>query len=150
MIDQWYYWRGDDVLGPVSGVELAKLGSTGGIEPSDTVWREGYEHGVPAGRVKNLFPPTPMEAATIEVKADVPPAGRAMPAPKKARAVAGKGTVIMGQNGKTVRFKMKCTTCGHEDSSIRSVNITRGSMRTNFHCSKCRKVRPTEMNGVDC
>jgi ribosomal protein S14 len=151
MIDQWYYWRGGDVLGPISGVALAGLGASGGIQPDDTVWREGYEHGVPAGRVKNLFTPVPVSAKAMPVEEEqvVPPAARVM-LPKRARAVAGKGTIIMGQNGKSVRFKMKCTTCGHEDNSVRSVNITRGSMRTNFHCSKCRKVRPTEMTGVDC
>lgn len=143
------------MLGPVSGLALAELGRSGGIDPSDTVWREGFDHGVPASRVKNLFPaaatseePAAPSARVEEVVA--PYAGRAMPAPRKARAVAGKGTIIMGQDGKTVRYKMKCPTCGHEDSSSRSATITRGTIRTNFHCSKCRKVRKTEMTGVDC
>jgi hypothetical protein len=155
MIDLWYYWRGADVIGPVSGSDLSALGVNGGIHPSDTVWREGFEHGVPASRVKNLFAAeSPVAiAAPAVVAAEVvqePPPMYAPKAPRKARAVAGKGTIIMGQDGKTVRYKMKCTTCGHEDQSVRSKAITRGSMRMNFHCSKCRKVRPTEMNGVDC
>jgi len=152
VIDQWYYWRGGDVVGPISGLALSELGTSGGIEPGDTVWREGFEHGVPASRVKNLFPSVdaPVEPAAPVVEVAVPPAGRAMPPPRRARAVAGRGTIIMGQDGKTVRYKMKCTTCGHEDSSSRSATITRGTTRTKFHCPKCRKLRVTEFNGVDC
>jgi hypothetical protein len=157
MIDLWYYWRGAEVIGPVSGGELSALGVDGGILPSDTVWREGYEHGVPASRVKNLFPAAgaavavaaPTVVAEEAAKEPPPPLYPPAKAARKSRAVAGKGTIIMGQDGKSVRFKMKCTTCGHEDQSVRSKMITKGTMRMNFHCSKCRKVRPTEMNGVD-
>lgn len=65
----------------------------------------------------------------------------------KARAVAGKGAVIVGQDGTTVKFRMKCTTCGHEDNSWRAIPITRGTTRSSFYCPKCRKRRDCEVHG---
>jgi hypothetical protein len=65
----------------------------------------------------------------------------------KGRAVAGKGAVIVGQDGTTVKFRMKCTACGHEDSSWRSAPITRGTTRSSFFCPKCRKRREVEVHG---
>jgi hypothetical protein len=57
----------------------------------------------------------------------------------KAHAVAGKGTTIVSQDGTTVRFRMKCTVCGYEDTSWQSMAITRGTFRKIFYCPKCRK-----------
>jgi hypothetical protein len=65
----------------------------------------------------------------------------------KARAVAGKGAIIVGQDGKTVKFRMKCTVCGHEDSSWQSMTIARGTTRKMFYCPKCRKKCSVEVNG---
>jgi hypothetical protein len=56
MSDQWYYaWR-KERLGPYSGRQLQELAEDGKIQPPDTVWQEGVEHGVVAARVRNLFP----------------------------------------------------------------------------------------------
>jgi hypothetical protein len=65
----------------------------------------------------------------------------------KARAVAGKGTVLVGQDGVTVKFRMKCTVCGFEDSSWKSRSITRGTTRLPFYCPKCRKKCNVEIHG---
>jgi ribosomal protein L44E len=65
----------------------------------------------------------------------------------KARAVAGKGAIIVGQDGKTVKFRMKCTVCNHEDSSWQSMLIARGTTRKMFYCPKCRKKCSVEVNG---
>jgi hypothetical protein len=196
---QWYYGRGADITGPLSGRELSDLATSGKIVPTDTVWQEGVEAGVPARKVKNLFrsatlsadrpssglvtpapdvalagestsavqrgvtsPGSTAAAPGPEVGAEVIPTGpvpdRAAenssppgwsPArPKTARAVAGKGVVIVGQDGATVKYRMKCTTCGHEDSSWKSIPIPRGTQRASFFCSKCRKRRDVEIHGI--
>ena len=137
MSDQWFYGRGSDITGPVSMPELAGLVAGGGVLPTDTVWRDGVEEGVPAAQVPELFP----AAAPAQMAGT-----RAAPA-KNARATGGKGVVIMGQDGKTVKFKGKCTTCGHEDSSWKTIPIPRGMARTGFFCSKCKKRRDGEIHG---
>jgi hypothetical protein len=231
MINEWYYGRGADISGPITGKALAELAANGTILPGDTVWREGVENGVLASNVKNLFvPPKPFivpipvlealvvppittkvapvkdempgllplsETGVMDAPMDVPVvdtsptleqlvAGREMPglralspigvvdviepvveaivpvpvvpevveppkppAPtRKARAIAGKGAIIVGQDGKTVKYKGKCTTCGYEDSSWKSMTIPRGSYRTTFFCNKCRKRRDVEIQGM--
>jgi hypothetical protein len=65
----------------------------------------------------------------------------------KARAVAGKGTIIVGQDGVTVKFRMKCTVCGYEDSSWKNMTISRGTTRHPFYCPKCRKRCQVEIHG---
>src|SRR5688572_9956132 len=104
MTRQWYYGRGAEITGPVSDRELFDLAGGGHILPTDTVWRDQIESGVPASRVKNLFPPdriasvpvleapaaathhSPEPAAVVEALPVVVPA----PAKKTGRAVAGK------------------------------------------------------------
>ena len=163
MLDQWYYWGGSDVLGPFSGTQLAQLATDGKVVPTDIVWREGVERGVQAHTVKNLFSPvaavaTPaVEAPTLPDAVEVPqevqkPAagqwwGAAGQPAGRARAVAGKGTTIVGQDGTTVKFRMKCTTCGQEDRSWKSMPITRGTTRASFYCPKCRRQQHVEIMG---
>jgi GYF domain 2 len=86
----------------------------------------------------------PVSAESAIIPPPVPP-----PAPaRSARAIAGKGTVIVGQDGKTVKFRMKCTICGKEDSSWKSLPIPRGIARSSFFCPKCRKRQDCELQGV--
>lgn len=140
MADQWFYGRGSDITGPVTGPELSGLAAGGTVLPTDTVWRDGVEEGVPAGQVPDLFPAQPVAPTPTA------PAGyRAMTT--NARAVAGKGAMIIGQDGKTVKFRMKCTTCGKEDSSWKSIAIPHGVARAGFYCAKCRKRRDAEIYG---
>lgn len=179
---RWFYGREADITGPVSSQELADLTASGGLLRTDTVWLEGVEQGVPAGRVRNLFPPAadptpdpvapapkpeapaapgPEVAEYAPAPEPAPPpeppppaaAPESPPAPayqapvRPGRAVAGKGAVIVGQDGKTVKFRMKCTTCGKEDSSWKTIPIPRGTVRASFYCSKCRKRRDAEVHG---
>jgi GYF domain 2 len=176
---RWYYGRGSDIVGPVSAAELSGLAETGQVLPTDTVWQEGVEDGVPAARVRNLFrapAPAPADSpasdppsSTVEVSPPVEPAASEQPAepaaepaepksdapvtsgwqapPKGGRAVAGKGVVLVSQDGATVKYRGKCGTCGREDSSWKSIPIPRGSARVGFFCPKCRKRREGEILG---
>jgi ribosomal protein S14 len=159
MADEWYYWHDAGILGPFTASRLADLAAAGRILPTDTVWRPGDEGGVPASTVDHLFPEPPAAASTSEPATPAEPAAKPAEAVRPTwdsgssgptttrRAVAGKGALIVGQDGKTVKFRMKCTTCGHEDSSYRSLTITRGTMRVSFYCPKCRHARAVEVHG---
>ena len=164
MHDQWYYGRGSDITGPVTGQELFDLANLGTIVVTDMIWENEDEQGVAAGKIVNLFPVSlaiddpaiSTSAVTEAVEAPItitpevkPPVELAYPKPveKKARATAGKGAVIVGQDGKTVKYRMKCTVCNFEDSSWKSIAIPRGTQRANFYCPKCRKKRDVEIHG---
>ncbi len=180
MADEWYYWHDSEVLGPFSGRLLVGLAAVGEVLPTDIVWKNGVERGVPASTVRHLFRPESVDPAPLVVAAvaapssDVandregPAAGpesvvssaeageKAQPwycgpatigSTRKARAVAGKGAIIVGQDGSTVKFRKKCTECGYEDSSWRAVPIARGTTRVTFYCPKCRRSRPVEIHG---
>jgi hypothetical protein len=174
MTNKWYYGRGAEISGPVSGRELLDLAANGHVLPTDTIWRDSIEVGVPAASVKNLFPaapasasasaaeptaPIPQEdvAAAPTVVADavpaapppfVPPLPAPVQPPRPARATAGAGAVILSQDGKTVKYRGKCTTCGREDTSWKSIAIPRGTARASFFCAKCRKRRDVEIYGI--
>jgi hypothetical protein len=127
MPDLWFYGRGADITGPVAGPELARLAAGGTVLPTDTVWRDGVEDGVPAARVPGLFP--------------------LAPAVRSARAVAGNGVVIVGQDGVSVKYRGKCTACGREEAGWKTIPIPRGTARVGFFCPKCRKRRDGEIHG---
>jgi len=199
MADRWFYAHEKNKLGPFSGLQLKALATSGEILPTDTVWKDDIERGVPASRVRYLFltvpavpaasdrvPPAEPTAVIVEVQAAAVPEGpRATETPgadnsdptaipetidlvpeaeaeaptpeppppvkpkhvKKGRAVAGKGVVIVGQDGVYVKFKKKCTVCSHEDSSRSMLKIVNGVTRLNFYCPKCRKSHEAVMNG---
>lgn len=164
MATRWYYGREAAKLGPYSAGEMKDLASTGQISPEDTVWREGVEKGVPAKRVKNLFAQGPVLAPAKAAPAladegpptTVPPTplpDRQAPPPqqpeaaRKGRASAGRGAVIVGQDGVNVKVRKKCTTCGHLDSSWLTMPIRAGTTKVNFFCPKCRKTREVEVIG---
>lgn len=56
MVQEWYYSRGGERTGPVSGAELKQLAASGELDPSDEVRREGMSEWLPARQVKGLFP----------------------------------------------------------------------------------------------
>jgi hypothetical protein len=56
--------------------------------------------------------------------------------------------MIVGQDGTNVKYRMKCTGCGYEDTSWKTVAITRGTTRLSFFCPKCRRRRDGEIHGV--
>lgn len=107
---------------------------------------------VTAGVLPGLVPLSPLGVVdpiepvptTTTLVAPPPPA----PVVRKARAIAGKGCVIVGQDGKTVKFRGKCITCGYEAAGYQSMNIPRGAHRTTFFCNKCRKVKDVELQGM--
>jgi hypothetical protein len=134
MAVEWFYGRGSDITGPVSGERLTELAVGGQVIATDTVWKDAGEEGFPAGQVPDLFPAV---AAPAAYQAPV----------SKARAVAGKGVILMGQDGKNVKFRGKCSVCLREEASWKSIPIPRGITRTGFFCGKCRKRRDGEVFG---
>jgi hypothetical protein len=145
MADLWYYGRGADLFGPFSGWQVADLADAGEVRRTDTVWEDAAEVGVPAHTILHLFPAAPESAAAAAPPATLPFAAR-MPATSR-RAVAGPGAVITGQDGRTVRFMKKCTTCGKEDRSTSTAVIVCGTMRSGFFCPKCKRRRSVEIQG---
>lgn len=148
MTGLWYYGRGAELFGPYTGWQVADLADAGTVLRSDTVWEDGSEDGVPADTIPHLFPAAAV-AAKPSAPAYVPFSTPAYSPPPDIprRAVAGLGAVICGQDGKTVRFTKKCTTCGKEDRSTSTATIVRGTMRTGFFCPKCRRRRQVEIHG---
>jgi len=100
MADQWFYSHEGVRLGPCSARQLKELAASGGLLPTDTVWRQGTPQGVPAHRVKNLFVIARVDTpgseevdlsrlpATAPVSTAIPPAiaSYARPLPPDARA----------------------------------------------------------------
>lgn len=169
MADQWYYENETTKRGPFSSEQLRRLAAEGNISFSDTIWKDGVLRGLVASKVKNLFPPRSdamiepppspdgeVSAAPVEVMAppaEQPPSAAAPPPPAakpraKLRAIAGRGIVITSQDGMSVWFKRKCYVCGHDESARGKLMIKRGINRTSFLCSKCRKMREAEFQGV--
>lgn len=64
---------------------------------------------------------------------------------RNARAV--RGATIVSQDGEYVRFRKKCTTCAHENSSWDTMRIVTGMMKSGFFCPKCRKNREVAIQG---
>jgi len=194
MADRWFYTHDQVKSGPFSGQQLRAIADAGNIEPTDTIWKEGVEKGMPAGKVKNLFPLAPTEAApavSAEVQAiaaeeenkveeamseQTTTSGSPEPEPppenvglqplweaevtaekpkapqhvKKGRAVAGKGAIICGQDGITVKYMKKCTVCSHQSTTWTTVKIVNGAMNSTFFCPKCKRVRNVELSGRVC
>jgi hypothetical protein len=75
MADKWYFAKGETKLGPYSSAQLKELADNGKILPSDTVWKEGIEKGVPAAKVKYLFsvPPAKVPPSPAAKIASPPP-----------------------------------------------------------------------------
>lgn len=55
MAQDWYFTKGDTKHGPVSANKLKTLATTGQLQPSDMVWREGMVEWKEARIVKGLF-----------------------------------------------------------------------------------------------
>jgi hypothetical protein len=80
MPDQWFYAHDAEKLGPFSSAQLLELATAGKIQPTDTVWKAGIDTGVPAAKVKRLFPATQTDTAPA-AKVDTPPPPPAPPPP---------------------------------------------------------------------
>lgn len=72
MAESWYFERGNQRFGPLSSQELRKLASTGGLRPTDLLWRRGMGSSVPASNAKGLFPEATSEQAPLSGTAHYP------------------------------------------------------------------------------
>jgi hypothetical protein len=176
MATRYYVGRGDSAYGPFSTPELRALAASGQIQPSDSVWPEGTQLRVPAGRVKNLFqaspahgspgqqalvesdatppPPEAEDTAASSTPSDEPeepapyaPTPRQEEKPRPKRVVSIKSGIICSQDGVRVQFRKKCEKCGYEEQGRTTIVIRSGSMRVPFFCRTCRKGRVVEMTG---
>jgi DNA-directed RNA polymerase subunit M/transcription elongation factor TFIIS len=66
---------------------------------------------------------------------------------RKMRAIALSAATIVGQDGTNVKYRKKCTKCGHEDTSYTTMRITNGVMKAVFFCPKCRKKQDVKIQG---
>ncbi len=57
--EQWFYSANGRRMGPVTAHQLKALAARGDIRATDTIWRGDGERGVPAAKVKGLFPLVP-------------------------------------------------------------------------------------------
>ena len=93
MTDIWYCGRSSaKKFGPFTSAQLKKLADTGKLLPTDTVWKEGVEQGVPAAKVKRLFdnlPPAPSPAESRTETGPAPGDAPAAQAPETAAAGGG-------------------------------------------------------------
>jgi hypothetical protein len=96
MGEQWYYSSNGEQQGPVELPELQRLATSGQLQPSDLVWRQGMPLWIPAEDTRGLFqpqrgqypaPPAPLapQVVPVEPTAESPgaPAG---PAPGRPAA----------------------------------------------------------------
>jgi hypothetical protein len=60
--------------------------------------------------------------------------------------MAGKGVVIVGHDGATVKYRGKCTACGRETAGWKTIPIPRGASRVGFFFAKCRKRQDGEIH----
>jgi hypothetical protein len=77
MADEWYYTKQGQQQGPVSAGQLKQLAASGGLMPTDLVWKEGMANWVPARQTRGLFPPQ-QQVATLQAR--LPAAPPAAPA----------------------------------------------------------------------
>jgi hypothetical protein len=59
MGDEWYYAKNGQQMGPVSTEVLTRMATSGQVQPTDLVWREGMPNWAPARTVRALFPEPP-------------------------------------------------------------------------------------------
>lgn len=69
-MSEWYYAIDGQQHGPVSNRELHDLAGSGGLQPTDLVWQDGFADWKPASEVAGLFPahgstPTPPPPPTM-------------------------------------------------------------------------------------
>jgi GYF domain 2 len=130
---------------PPPDVETIPAVSAGETQPQGSVSAEST---TPGGAAPEAIPDDPELKPLEEPQATAtqPPAQQARG--RKARATAGKGVMIVAQDSTNVKYRMKCTGCGYEDTSWKTMPITRGMTRLSFFCPKCRKRRDGEIHGV--
>jgi hypothetical protein len=96
-------------------------------------------------------PPQTPDKSDASEEAQAAPAPKPpvqQPPPRKGRATAVRGAVIVSQDGTTVYFRKKCSQCGHEETGRSRLPIRNGVTRAGYFCPKCRKLRPVEIQGM--
>jgi hypothetical protein len=78
MTEQWYYAKNGQQLGPVGTEVLMRLASSGQVQPTDLVWKEGMANWAPARTVRAIFP-EPAPAAVVVPAVVQPPTGAQHP-----------------------------------------------------------------------
>ena len=78
MAEQWYYSQNGQQLGPVSGEELRRMASTGELQPTDQIWKEGMSKWATASKLKGLAFPAEVKNSTsgpppLEQPSEKPP-----------------------------------------------------------------------------
>ena len=79
MAEQWYYAQQGQRKGPVSEEQIRQLMSSGQIQPTDLVWKQGMAQWTQASQVFATLPPNP----------NVPP-----PSPAKASQIGSKAKEV--------------------------------------------------------
>jgi hypothetical protein len=54
-MSEWHYSSNGQQLGPVNSAQLKQLASSGQLQASDMVWKDGMADWAPASRIKGLF-----------------------------------------------------------------------------------------------
>jgi hypothetical protein len=57
--DEWYYAQQGQQHGPVTAAQLKQLAQSGGLLPTDLVWKQGMANWAPASAARGLFPQAP-------------------------------------------------------------------------------------------
>src|SRR4051812_34375097 len=92
MAQDWYLMVSGQQVGPVTGQQMRDMASSGQLQPTDTVWKEGMPNWVPASSVKGL----PF-AAGGAIAAGPAPGGAIAPARKRpAAAPSERGGGVSG------------------------------------------------------
>ena len=83
----WYYLKGEEQVGPVSGQELKDLVASGELVAETLVWKEGMSEWVSANRVSGLFP----DAEAASSPPPRPAQGMSTPIARSSGRVSGGG-----------------------------------------------------------
>ena len=62
MPTEWFYSKSGQQLGPIPSEQLKQLATSGQLQPSDLVWKDGMGQWVEARKIKGLFPAQPMSS----------------------------------------------------------------------------------------
>jgi hypothetical protein len=87
---EWHYTLGGQQMPtPVPAAELKRLATTGQLQPTDMVWRDGMANWVTAASLKDLFPPAkPAEGSSDLLPPPVPRKEHDRPERKPSRTLA--------------------------------------------------------------
>lgn len=101
MATEWYYSKDEQRFGPVSVKELRELTSSGDIEPSDLVWKEGMSDWIPVRNIEALHGQSSGGKKTGTVSHSAPATTRSRPHIQEgvdlARSTMKRGQEILKQ-----------------------------------------------------